>query len=337
MRGTNSVNGGERPLVDGGGWDILDVSTEAGPAVIDLTPQGPDTGSGAAAPATATMGAVVDSFTNIEGVWGTEGDDTLTWDGKAMVAPPGGGDLDNVFWFSGQGGTDLVDASTATRGVTLDPVLRRTRDLEPGRNTDRERDRWIGWRHHHRNVLRRTRCSVATGNDPNIFGAAGNDFIEGGLGNDGLDGWYRWRHAHVRARHRRDGHRRTARLHGRPRWTGLDLNFEIFKGSGFDDTIRGGQTDADANLRLLGRGGDDELVGTNSSNILKGGGGNDVLRAGGGDDDAFGGAGDDLVQGGSGDDRDEGRQGRRHRCRRQGLRHLSGLRDQARLRELIAR
>ena len=79
-------------------------------------------------------------------------------------------------------------------------------------------------------------------------------------------------------------------------------DFEIFKGSDFDDTIRGGQTDNDANLRMQGRGGDDELIGTNSSNVLKGGGGNDVIRAGGGDDDALGGAGDDLVQGGSGDD-----------------------------------
>ena len=78
--------------------------------------------------------------------------------------------------------------------------------------------------------------------------------------------------------------------------------FAIIKASDFNDTIRAGQNAGSLNQRLYGRGGDDEIVGSNSSDLLLGAGGDDTIRAGSGDDTLKGGAGDDLLVGGSGFD-----------------------------------
>jgi Ca2+-binding RTX toxin-like protein len=275
--------------------------------VIDLVPQGPDVGSGAVAPATATMGAVIDSFTNIEGVWGTEGDDTLIWDGKAMVAPPGGGVLHNVFWFSGQGGTDLVDASTATRGVTINlsfaglEISTQEETIENATGGSGG-DTLVG------NVLA-NHLLGGEGNDPTVFGGAGNDFIEGGPGNDGLDGSTGGDTvSYVNATGGMNIDNQAGFTSGADGQDSL-ASFEIVLGSDFDDTIVGGQTDADFNNHYKGRGGDDSLTGTNSVDVLSGGAGDDFIRSGGGDDNANGGAGDDIVEGGNGDDRLKGGKG----------------------------
>ena len=75
--------------------------------------------------------------------------------------------------------------------------------------------------------------------------------------------------------------------------------FTHIEGNGGDDTIIGGNHDAD----LQGGSGNDSITGGNRSDNLRGGIGNDTLIGGGADDDNsdffVGGAGDDLIIGGT--------------------------------------
>ncbi|MCO6384069.1 calcium-binding protein [Oceanicola sp. 502str15] len=106
------------------------------------------------------------------------------------------------------------------------------------------------------------------GNDQ-ILGRDGNDFIDGGAGNDNLPG--------------------------------ANGNDEIHGGTG-DDLIGGGDGD-DA---LFGDDGRDEIAGGQGHDLLDGGTGNDTLTAGYGSDRVFGGDGKDAIAGGAGSDHIEG-------------------------------
>ena len=58
----------------------------------------------------------------------------------------------------------------------------------------------------------------------------------------------------------------------------------------------------DVAVEVLGRGGDDTLVGGTGADTIDGGDGDDTIDGGGGDDMISGGAGDDTIDGGEGDD-----------------------------------
>ncbi len=268
--GDDDVDGGA------GGVDYLDLSDAAGPAVFDMI-TGEATGNG------------TDTFADVEGFVGTDADDSVLLDD--VSGPPTD--------FVGGAGIDTVDASASTGGVVI--ILTAYTSAPP----DVE------------NVIGGSGGDTLTGNalGNSIWGndgfdviaaGDGNDFVEGGTGNDTLGGGA--------------GGDTLSYVNST---TGMIIDtqlgftegiggvgdgedslagFEIVKGSDFGDEIIAGQTDADFNARLLGRGGDDIIVGTNSSDLIKGGGGDDYARGGGGDDDVYGAAGDDILLGSSGDD-----------------------------------
>jgi hypothetical protein len=62
----------------------------------------------------------------------------------------------------------------------------------------------------------------------------------------------------------------------------------------------------DVAVKVLGRGGDDTLVGGAGDDTLVGGAGDDTIDGGGGDDTIDGGGGDDTIDGGGGDDTIDG-------------------------------
>jgi Ca2+-binding RTX toxin-like protein len=295
--GADTVNGGGAVGGDGFDWDVLDESDQTGPSTMDISGLGSD--AGPAGNATATLGTQIDTATHIEGYSGTEEDDTLIWNGLALMVPAGGGALHGDFSFRGYGGTDLVDASTATRGVTVDLGL-----LRPGATDDLENA--IGGSGGD-TVIGNTLNNKLQGNDgaDSVQGLGGNDRIEGGLGNDLLDTTAGNTGAdtlvYVNAASGEDIDNQLGFAKGGDGADSIGF-FAIIKASDFNDTIRAGQNSFSLNQRLYGRGGNDEIVGSNSSDLLSGGDGDDGIRAGNGDDTLRGGAGDDFLVGGNGFD-----------------------------------
>ena len=274
--------------VDGmDGFDYLDLSDAAGPAVFD-TINGTATGDGN------------DTFANMEGFVGTAGDDTLIGDENTLTC----GGLD----FVGGAGVDTVDGTQGTGDECIDLAdFGNGHEVENafGGSGDDELDG---------NALGNT----LMGNDgfDAINGYGGNDIIDGGLGNDLLDTDFGNTGADTLTF--RDV---TAGMGGEDVdnqlgfATGPDGQdtigfFAIIHGTPNDDSIRAGQNAFSANNRLFGAGGDDDLVGSSSSDILNGGAGDDTMRAGGGDDTLWGKKGNDLLVGGKGFDVGKGGKGK---------------------------
>ncbi len=274
--------------VDGmDGFDYLDLSDAAGPAVFD-TINGTATGDGN------------DTFANMEGFVGTDGDDTLIGDETTLTC----GGLD----FVGGSGTDTVDGTQGTGDECVDLA-----DFGNGHEVENAfggsgDDEILG------NALGNT----LMGNDgfDIVDGYGGNDFIDGGLGNDMLDTDLGNTGADTLTF--RDV---TAGMGGEDVdnqlgfATGPDGQdtlgfFAIIHGTPNDDSIRAGQNAFSANNRLYGAGGDDDLIGSSSSDILNGGAGDDTMRAGGGDDTLWGKKGNDLLVGGKGFDVGKGGKGK---------------------------
>jgi len=284
--GTNSVDGN-------GGSDTLDMSTEAGPAVFDL--------SGGAG--TGTAGTTVNTFEDVEGLVGTAGDDTLNWDGTGTLTD-----------FVGGAGTDLVDASTSLVGVVINlttftgGILNGTVENVTGSPFDDT----ITGNQLYNTLIGGLGADTLTGNAGNdtldggdgrdtISGGDGNDKILGGTGDDTMSGGVGADSlVFDRAGHGVKVDNQLGFAHGQ----GSDsiAFFEIVKGTDNKDSIIGGQTSLDANNRYFGFDGKDTLIGTNSTDVLNGGAGNDNIRGGKGDDILNGAAGNDKLYGSSGDD-----------------------------------
>lgn len=81
---------------------------------------------------------------------------------------------------------------------------------------------------------------------------------------------------------------------------GIDtlLNIEIVRGSNFNDTIIGSQSD----FELLGELGDDTILGGSGSEVIHGGDGFDFIDGGSGNDIILAGRQNDVVYGGAGND-----------------------------------
>src|SRR5581483_4732151 len=248
---------GDDNVDGGGGFDYLDLSDAAGPAVFD-TINGTATGDGN------------DTFANMEGFVGTNGDDTLIGDENTLQTggPICGGPL--TLDFIGGAGVDTVDGTAGVLGECVDlGVFGNGHEVENALGGAGD-DGLFG------NALGNT----LMGNDgfDTIDGFGGNDFVDGGLGNDLLDTALGNTGADTLTF--RDV---TAGMGGEDIdnqlgfATGPDGQdtigfFAIIHGTPNDDSIRAGQNAFSANNRLFGAGGDDDLIGSSSSDILNGGG-----------------------------------------------------------------
>ena len=211
----------------------------------------------------------------------------------------------DVSEFSGLGGVDTVDASTATAGVFINLDI-----LDPSGADDLE------------NVIGSAFNDSLHGNDNRnqINAGDGDDFLDGQPGNDTLLG-----EAGNDTYFGDTGADRVS-FAGSPQKVTVDLSLgfatgegddafndgiEIIVGSAFNDTVTGGPFGGGGTVNFLfvGKGGNDSLTGFSGNDTLKGGGGNDVLRGVGGDDTLKGAAGNDRLFGGGGTDIGKGGKG----------------------------
>jgi Ca2+-binding RTX toxin-like protein len=292
------VGGAGDDSLDGNGFcAVADYSGAPGPMTADLV-AGTVTGDGS------------DTINDIHRFIGTDGPDTVLLDESSVLT---------CFW--GGDGTDTVDGSQATGGLSID-----LSNLSCNSASDVENaiggagDDELNGNSLYNTIVGNDGVDIITGQDggdklsggagnDEVLGGNGNDAIEGGLGDDTLDGGdgadtLLYNHAPHVAGHAKKGETIDNQLGFASGGDGQDSIgfFEIVKGSDFNDKIFAGQTFLDANSRLYGRGGKDQLTGSNSSDVLNGGSGNDNVHAGGGDDRVKGGSGKDVLYGSSGDD-----------------------------------
>jgi Ca2+-binding RTX toxin-like protein len=269
---------GDDDITGGGGDDIVDYSSSSAAMLIDPA-NGTATGQG------------TDTFEDtITGFVGSDFDDTLIWDGSTV-------------FFSGGDGTDLVDASADTSGVSIDLDIL---DGTPVTGTGAPADDL-------ENVKGGSGNDDLSGNDVRnrIDGGDGDDFLDGEAGNDrlvgglGNDEYFGGSGADTVSFKNSPAGIDADLLAGFATGEGddaFDDTIEIVVGSAFRDTITGGGGVVATNFRFIGGKGADTLTGSGSNDNLKGGAGNDVLRGVGGDDTLVGAAGNDRLYGGAGVD-----------------------------------
>lgn len=291
--GDDRLDGGSGPdWLDGGpGSDTLDWSARTGPVIIDLS-------------AGAAFDGELDRFTSIENaiagaghdsvfggaganrVEGGPGDDYLAGEGGADILLGGPGD-DRLLggpgddWLEGGPGRDLLDGGagfdTASWADATGPMII---DLAAQ----------AAWTGQFLETLVSIEGMVGSAFADQIFGSAGDDWIDGGpAGADWMQGGPG-----------RDTLSYASSLRGviidlplgiswdgqsQDRFTG----FERFEGSAFADS-------------MFGTPGPDTLTGGPGDDYLAGEGGDDILDGGEGDDILFGGAGRDTLNGGPGFD-----------------------------------
>ncbi len=211
-----------------------------------------------------------DGYVSVEGVTGSDHDDTLIGD-----------DGDNVL--RGMLGYDTIDGGDGFDTVAYDLQLDRTGvvvDLAAGIafasgaiDTLRDIEAVIG--SEYVDVL------VGDGGDNTLHGSRGQDRLEGGAGADVLNGgWHvdTADYAHSTAGVDVDLVRRTGV--GGDAEGDLIMEIENVAGSAFADVLAGGE----AGNRLTGRAGDDILSGRAGDDVLDGGAGADRLDGGAGAD-----------------------------------------------------
>lgn len=285
--------GGGDFLSGGGGNDHLYGDTKDG-GQIDLAYYlGSRTGVNANLATGMATGEGEDMLHNLDGLYGTNFDDTLTGDDNTnFIWGQGGNDT-----ISGGGGLDLItpgDGDDAVDGGAGDPAsdgdilyvndatgptsvdLLTGTSTGEGIGTDTLTD--------FENVVGSNFADDISGDNASnfLFGGAGNDVMDGKGGFDYAAYWFALGAVTANLE---SGQATGASA---PDETGFDL------GEG-TDTLRGLEG-------LLGTMEfADTLIGDNKGNYLDGDGGADVISAGGGDDWIVGGLGNDRVDGGTGD------------------------------------
>ncbi|MEJ6398604.1 VCBS domain-containing protein [Yoonia sp. 208BN28-4] len=306
------------------GYDTLDYSASSRGLAINLE-TGDNTGG------EAGNAAGNDSFINIEGLIGGQGDDILTGTtGNNTIAGGDGGDLildlggddfifgndgDDVFkvgaganTFDGGAGDDLLDYSASGRGISLNLATGDTTGGQAGNAAGNDAFTDI------EGVIGGRGGDILTGSDLDnllsggagadvILGMGGNDLILDGSGSDtvfGGDGDDYFTVGSGANTITGDDGSDTADYSAFQR--GLQINLT-------DGTTSGGATGNAAGNdvlvlieNIIGSNGDDVLLGDAQSNRFEGGTGNDRLSGRGGDDSIFGGDGDDSIWGGGGAD-----------------------------------
>jgi Ca2+-binding RTX toxin-like protein len=286
--------------------DVVSYSDLAGGVEVDL---GAETATGTE--------AGDDTLSDIEGVRGSTGDDTLAdevdsdnclsgLDGNDTFNMGGDGSTYDVDTFDGGSGTDAVDYSAKTENleVWLGAVAAGNTDAVcSGEVANGECDiiapdtvekAWLGsgddifsGSRFNNVVYPGGGQNVLNGDDPNVPGSAG-----------GIDT--------VNYKNRETGV--TVNLSGGGPATNADSasNFENGVGSPQADTILG----SEGSNSLKGGKGADTLSGNGGADFIDGGAGNDSGRGGAGDDTMKGGDGKDNMRGGGGDDDINGGKGK---------------------------
>ena len=218
-----------------------------------------------------------DTLVNINGLWGSNFNDTLTGGlGDQWFRGGGGSDIIN-----GGGNTDTVSYASDPNGVTVNLAigmatdgwggirgLQGTDTLTNIENVDGSdyNDRIIG-------DFNANRLDGGAGNDT-LRGSGGNDTIDGGAGIDRLDFSS----------------------------ASAGISFTLNQGTNPGDPVNGlwstgalpGGIGTDSYKNMEG------VIGTNFNDTLNGSGGNDAIDGRAGDDTLQGGAGDDTIDGGAG-------------------------------------
>ena len=233
-----------------------------------------------------------DKLKNIENLWGSAHDDSLTGDGKnnRLVGGPGEDTLDG-----GAGIRDWAAYTDSGAAVTIDLGGTPVNGYIIGSGGDAEGDK-----------LKNIENLRGSAHDDSLTGNASNNWLVGGPGADTLDGgagydtaYYTDSPAGVTI------DLGATDTNGYSIGTGGDAqgdkikNIGDLEGSAYDDTLTG---DGSGNW-MWGLAGDDTLTGAGGKDQLTGGDGNDTLKGQADDDKLWGLAGNDTLEGGDGNDK----------------------------------
>ncbi len=289
--GNDTLIGG----VSGGGSaiDTVDYSAATGAIVVNLTAAG-FIGDFSAGTVQGNASVGTDIVSGIERIVGTSFNDFFTVGGNVVS------DFTDYVEFEGGAGNDFIIGSgetrisyrSATSGVTVDLAAGNAfGNASVGTDTFFFVNQVSGSAHG--DALFGSNFSNDT-----LQGGAGNDFLDGRGGTDTADYWDSTAGVVVDLSANttfNDGFGNTDTL----------IGIESVRGSQNDDTLTGNF----GNNRLVGGGGDDALNGGSGADTLEGDAGQDALLGGDGNDVLLGGEGDDTLSGGSGSDQLRGEAG----------------------------
>ena len=211
-----------------------------------------------------TVGAGTDTLIGIEGAIGSASDDTITGTAADNYID-GGADL-GADRLNGGAGVDTVSYASATAAVRVDLSLTVAQDTVGAGIDD----------------ITNFENVVGSAFNDNLDGNDGANVMEGGLGNDNING---------RAGVDTVSYERSV--------AGVTVNLAL----GTAQNTIGAGTDTLSNFEnLRGSGFADTLLGNTAANVIEGGAGADTLNGGGGNDTLSGGAGNDVIDGGAGTD-----------------------------------
>ncbi|WOH48857.1 calcium-binding protein [Bradyrhizobium sp. sBnM-33] len=283
-------NLGADTLIGGTGFDLVMYKNSTSGLTVNLANSAANTGEAAG-----------DTFTAIEGIGGSNFNDTLIGDsGGNYLRGNFGADVLN-----GAGGTDIADYSEATTGLTVSLT-------DPNLNTgEAAGDTFIfieglGGSFFNDVLTGNGDVNRLIGNDgvDQLYGLVGNDTLDGGAGNDLLDGGagidtmtggggddtYTVDNA---------GDQVIEALNGGTDTVNTSVNYALAAGQQIEVFTASGTNGITLTGNELGQ----TINGNTGNNILSGGGGADLLLGGIGADVIDGGAGKDTMTGGAGLDR----------------------------------
>src|SRR5450830_1586280 len=278
-RGNDSITGSNGPLVEwlegGAGNDTLDGGAGTDfVSYINTGGRGVTVNLGMHSATDASGGT--DTLANIEGVLGTNFNDTITVsDSAAIEIFTGNGGNDVI---DGAGGTDAVDYISSTAAVAVDLAAGTAQDGLAGTDTLAGIEIVRG----------------STFNDTLQGGDAG-ERLNGRAGNDVLDG--------------RGGYDVADYFDAKAAMTASLATGKASDGFGGTDTllaIEGLSGSRDFADKLTGNAGHNLLDGQGGNDTLDGGAGNDTLAGNGGNDSLQGGLGEDMLVADGGNDTVDG-------------------------------
>jgi Ca2+-binding RTX toxin-like protein len=302
--GNDTLDGGSGAdsLDGGGGFNVATYQDSALPVNVSLLAN------------TATGGdATGDTLTNIQGLFGSAGNDTLTGDnnnnllygnaGNDTLLGMGGNDTidggQGADYMDGGSGNNTVDYTEASNdtivgGVTVNLEASTATGGDAAGDTIANFQNAIGSNFADTLIASHVGSSLVGGyGNDTLVGGAGNDTLEGDAGNNVLSG---------------GGGNNTASyvdvLSVNVTLNGANqvlANTTYLSSAGGTTTVSG--TDTLTNIEnITGSAGADYIQGDGNANYLAGGGGNDTLVGGGGNDTLDAGTGNVLLEGGGNND-----------------------------------
>lgn len=252
-------------------------------------------------------GATGDTYSSIEKLIGSDGNDTLIGDSNASGNTLDGGAGSDLFVdgggasadiYIGGTGADAISYANASAAVTL--------SLSGGTSGDAAGDVYTSIE----NVVGSSFDDSIEGDagDNTLYGLAGNDVLSGGAGSDVLYGGL------GNDLFKASTGAGTHLYYGGDATSGAGTDTVSYEG--VTTAVRVNLTAVDGNTNgstgsverffdisnLIGGNNDDSLTGNTAANTLTGGSGNDALFGLAGNDSLFGGAGADVLDGGAGAD-----------------------------------